>query len=99
MKIEEIVKKQKQFYKTNQTKSVKYRKVALRKLKEAILKNEREIEIALKKDLNKSSSESYMAEIGMCLSEINYLLRKVNNWSKKKEFILHLLSFVLVAIN
>lgn len=84
MKIEEIVKKQKQFYKTNQTKSVKYRKVALRKLKEAILKNEREIEIALKKDLNKSSSESYMAEIGMCLSEINYLLRKVNNWSKKK---------------
>ena len=84
MEIEELIKKQKEFFNTNKTKDIKFRKDALRKLRNAILKYEKDIEIAIRKDLNKSSSESYMVEIGICLSEISYMLKHIGKWSKEK---------------
>lgn len=84
MNIEEIVKKQKDFFETSQTKNIKYRKQALKKLREVILKKENEIEIAIRKDLNKAPSESYMVEIGICLSEIGYMLKHVEKWGKNQ---------------
>ena len=84
MEIEELIKKQKEFFNTNKTKDIKFRKDALRKLRNAILKYEKDIEIAIRKDLNKSSSESYMVEIGICLSEISYMLKHIGKCSKEK---------------
>ncbi len=82
MEIEELIKKQKEFFNTNKTKDINFRKDALRELKETILKYEKDIEIAIRKDLNKSGSESYMVEIGICLSEISYMLKHIGKWSK-----------------
>ena len=45
MEIEELIKKQKEFFNTNKTKDVNFRKDALRELKETILKYEKDIEI------------------------------------------------------
>lgn len=84
MKISDIVKKQKEFYNSNVTKNVDYRIKTLKKLKESIIKNQDKISMALKKDLNKSEFESYMSEIGIVLSEINYTLKNIKKWSKTK---------------
>ena len=78
--IDEILIKQKEFYNSGKTKNVKYRIEALKKLKSEIIKQEENIKEALKKDLNKSYSESYMTEIGMTLSELNYVLKHAKKW-------------------
>ena len=83
-KIDEILKKQREFFNTGKTKNVKYRLEHLKKLKKSILENEEEIKKALKLDLNKSESESYMTEIGMTLSELSYNIRHVKSWCKNK---------------
>lgn len=82
--IDEILIKQKEFYNSGKTKNVKYRIEALKKLKIEIIKQEENIKEALKKDLNKSYSESYMTEIGMTLSELNYVLKHTKKWSRNK---------------
>ena len=83
MEIEEIVKKQREFFNTQKTKDVNYRIEKLKKLKIKIKEHEKEICDALKKDLGKSSTESYMAEIGMVLEDLNCAIKNVKKWSKK----------------
>ena len=75
MEIEELVKRQRAYFATGKTKRVGFRVAALQRLQEAIRKNEEAIEKALKEDLNKSSFESYMTEVGMTLEEISYFLK------------------------
>lgn len=82
--IQDIILKQKTFFATGETKKVIYRIENLKKLKKEILKNESNIKEALKKDLNKSYSEAYMTEIGMTLSELNYVIKHTKKWTKKK---------------
>lgn len=82
--IDDVLKSQREFFNTGKTKNVKFRLEHLRKLKKAILLNEEEIKKALKLDLNKSESESYMTEIGMTLSELSYDIRHVKSWCKNK---------------
>lgn len=82
--IQNIILKQKEFFATGKTKNVSYRIESLKKLKKEILNNEKQIKEALKKDLNKSYSESYMTEIGMTLSELSYVMKHTKKWSKKK---------------
>lgn len=84
MDIKEIVQMQRSFYKTNTTKEIKYRKEALKNIKNWIKEHELEIIGALKADLNKDAVESYMCEIGLTLSELNYQLRHISHWSRKK---------------
>ena len=57
---------------------------ALLKLKACILKYEDEIHAALKKDLGKSSFESYMCETGMTLSELSYMIKHIFSFTKEK---------------
>ena len=84
MNIDEVINKQREFFNTGKTKDVKFRLKHLKKLKNSIIANEGEIKKALKEDLNKSESESYMTEIGMTLSELSYDIRHVRGWSKNK---------------
>ena len=39
---------------------------------------------ALKKDLNKSETETYMVEIGMVLNEISYMIKHIRSFSRPK---------------
>ena len=84
MNINEIVETQRQFYKTNQTKDIKYRKDTLKKMRDWIKINESQIITALKADLNKDAVEGYMCEIGLTLSELNYQLKHISRWARKK---------------
>lgn len=83
--IKEIVKKQKDYFNTFETLNINFRIEKLKKLKKVIIENEQLIKEALYKDLHKSSTESYMTEIGMALSEITYTLKYLKNWAKVKK--------------
>lgn len=79
-----LLENQRKFFKSNRTLSVAYRKQALIRLREIILKEEIEICHALKSDLNKSFYESYMCEIGIVLEELKCAIRNIDKWSKDK---------------
>jgi len=84
MQIYEICAKQRAFFKTGRTQDVHYRIDALKKLRAAICANEKEILDALRQDLGKSAFEGYMAEIGMTLDELSYMIKHVRSLSKRR---------------
>ena len=84
MDIKELVMKQRSFYLTQQTKDVHYRIKTIKAIRDWIINNQNMIIDALKKDLNKDATESYMCEIGLVLSEINYQIKHIKHWSKPK---------------
>ena len=80
-----IINKQRDFFNTNATKSVKYRIKMLQRLKEAIRNNEVAILSALYKDLLKSKAEAYMSELAIVYAEINEALKNVRKWSRPEK--------------
>lgn len=80
-----IVKSQRDFYNTGITLPVEYRVEALKKLRKALKENESKINAALKEDLGKCAFESYMCEVGLVISEINYLIKHVKSFVKESK--------------
>ncbi|WP_058306884.1 aldehyde dehydrogenase [Gracilibacillus massiliensis] len=76
---------QKAYFATGTTKDISFRKQALIKLRKAIQKNEKEIIAALHQDLNKSETEAFTTEIGILYSEIDFNLKHIDGWAKKKK--------------
>ena len=85
VELKEIINKQRDFFNTNATKSVKYRIKMLQRLKEAIRNNEVAILSALYKDLLKSKAEAYMSELAIVYAEINEALKNVIKWSRPEK--------------
>ena len=83
--IEDFVKNQREYFNLGETLPYKFRLEALKNLKNGIEKHEKEIMEALKLDLGKSATESYMCEIGMVLSELKYAIRHLKSWIKKEK--------------
>ena len=84
MNIEETVARQRQFFMEGKTLSLSYRRDALARLRQSILTHEADINAALRADLNKSPTESYMCEIGMTLSELSYVQKHMSRWAKDR---------------
>ena len=82
--IQNIIEKQKKFFATGKTLDIKYRMEALKKLKATIEKYEVEIGKSIKSDLGKSSSESFMCEIGLVKSEISYMIKHIKKYAKER---------------
>lgn len=85
MDIKTLVNTQRDYYMTLQTKDLSQRKKVIQSIKQWIIKNQDLIIEALQQDLNKDATESYMCEIGLVLSEINYQLRHMKKWAKNKK--------------
>ncbi len=79
-----LLEKQRKYYRTGATLSVKFRKEQLKCLYDAVKRYEVEIEEALFLDLGKSRYEAFMCEVGLSLTEISYMIRHVGKFSKKK---------------
>jgi len=80
--LEKLIKKQRDFFSTGETRDVGSRKEYLKKLQTAIKENEKEIISALYSDFRKSSFETYTSEIGTVLVELGETLRKIKKWSR-----------------
>ncbi len=85
---------QKETMQTSPLRTVDYRIKKLKQLYKNILELQEEIYTALKIDLNKSKTESYMTEIGLVLSEISYMIKHVKKFSKAKRVKTPLAHFV-----
>ena len=80
-----IIQKQQQFFNTGQTFSFDFRVAQLKKLKSLIIQHENAIVAALKKDLNKPSTEALLQEVWFVLQEIDFLLKHLKKWMKPKK--------------
>ena len=80
-----LVNKQKEFFRTEQTKDINFRIASLQKLRDAIRFKEEEIMAALREDLNKSDFEAYTTEIGFVLAELRFTINNLRSWAKPKK--------------
>ena len=83
-KISSLLAKQREYYKSGATISVKFRIEQLKKLYATIKKYETEVNDALTADLGKSYYEGFMCESGLVLSEISYMIRHTKRFAKRK---------------
>ena len=76
--------RQRAWFTAGNTRPVAARLDALRRLKTTILEMEDEINAALRADLGKSPSETYMCETGMVLSELSHMLRHTRGYARRR---------------
>ena len=77
--------KQRAFFRSGRTIPLAFRKKALKRLGRAIRQHEKEIYAALREDLNKSKTETFMCEVGMTLAELNYVRKHLARWMRDRK--------------
>ncbi len=92
-KIQEMVAKQRSFFRSGVTLDVKWRLEQLKKLKAAVLAHEEELEKALYDDLGRSKVEAYMCDIGPVIVEINETIRGLKKWARPEKHYSGLMCF------
>ena len=88
----EIVRGQRDYFKSGATKSYEARIESLKKLKGALAKYEKKFNAALKQDLGRPEFESYLAETGFGLHELSSTIKKLKRWMKPKRTLTSLLA-------
>lgn len=91
--MQNILNKQRDFFRSGATLPVKNRLEVLKKLKEIIQNRENDILEALHIDLGKSSTEAYMCEVGLAVSEITYFIKNLKKFAKDKTVFTPLTNF------
>ena len=84
MNIEELLNRQRAFFRSGATLSVDFRLEHLKKLYRAVQKYESEIGRALCSDLGKSDFEGFMCETGLVLSELHYMIRHTRSFARER---------------
>ena len=82
--IANIILRQRRYFDTGATLPVRSRIAALKKLRQTLIGSEERIGQALKEDLGKCSTESYMSETGMVISEISHMLGHLGRWAREQ---------------
>lgn len=82
LRFSHIVAEQRRYFYSGRTMSIAFRREQLRRLRKAVVANEKSILKALNRDLSKAPYEAYMSEVGIVLSELRYALRHLRSWSR-----------------
>lgn len=93
MDIQALVTAQRAYFSTGATLPLSARKTTLKRLQRAIRAHEADILAALRSDLNKSPAESYMCEVGLTLSELSFVEKRLARWMKDKSHLTPLAQF------
>ncbi|AOZ95699.1 aldehyde dehydrogenase family protein [Butyrivibrio hungatei] len=80
--IEKIVDAQREFFLRGETLDVNWRIQQLKKLKKAVIDNEKELEKALADDLGRAPLEAYFCDIGSLILELNETIRGLKRWAR-----------------
>nr|WP_315021653.1 aldehyde dehydrogenase family protein [uncultured Aminipila sp.] len=80
--VEKILEYQHNYFNTNATKDINFRIRQLKALKKGLKKHEKEISMALYKDLGKHKNEAYITEIGFIYGSISYMIKNLKKWAK-----------------
>jgi aldehyde dehydrogenase (NAD+) len=81
-----------QYFESGITKSYSFRKEQLQKLKKAILNHEQQLYDALYADLKKSPEECWVTELGMVISELNFIQENLRRWMEPERIATNLLN-------
>lgn len=73
------------FFRQGRTAEAAFRLEQLKKLREALIRFERDLMEALRKDLGKGEMEAYSSEIGIVLSSIAYQAKHLKKWMKPRK--------------
>jgi aldehyde dehydrogenase (NAD+) len=85
MEIESILLKQRDFFTTQQTKNLAFRKMYLEKLKNLIIANQDMLCEAIHNDFGKSKFDTFTTELSFILNDINYYIKNLKSLSKPKK--------------
>lgn len=91
--MKELIRKQRDFFDTNQTKDIDFRIAQLRKFKELLTENTKKLNEAIFDDFRKSAFDTITCEISMIQAEIDLAIKKVKTWAKRKRVKTDLLNF------
>ena len=91
--IQNIVEKQRAFFRTGQTLDINFRLDMLKKLKQVVIDNEEAFEQVLNEDLGKSKVEAYLCDIGPLIVEINETIHGLRRWAKPERHFSGLMCF------
>lgn len=80
--IKNIVERQREYFLSGVTLSVKWRIEQLKRLKKAVIEREAELERALADDLGRSAVEAYLCDIGPIIVEVNETIRGLRRWAR-----------------
>lgn len=83
--IEQLIREQRAYYFTGETRDVAFRKEMLQKLADAITDEKYAIIEALYKDLGKSAFEAYTTEVGFVLASIREMIAAVDEWEQPRQ--------------
>ena len=93
MDIQSLVQVQRSHFQTGATLGLTARRTALKRLGEAIRAHEGDISAALLADLNKSPTEGYMCEVGLTLSELSFVEKRLARWMVDRNHLTPLAQF------
>ena len=79
----EVIEKQRDFFRTGETKPIEYRITQLKKLKKQVRRYEDDLIDALEADLGKHPTESFMTEIGLVYRHLDEMIKKLPKWGGK----------------
>ena len=92
-KISGLVAAQRKFFRSGTTLDVDWRIEQLKRLKQAVIAHEAELEAALYEDLGKSKTEAYLCDVGPVIVEINEILGGLKKWARPERHFSGLMCF------
>ncbi len=91
--IHDFVNSQREFFLSGKTLDVKFRKEQLKKLRQALIDNQKLLEDALHEDLGRSDAEAFFCDIGDTVMEISEYLKGIKKWNKPERHFSGLAAF------
>ena len=82
--MKQLIQKQRDFFNSNQTKSIDFRIDQLLKLRKLLQANEQILNEAIYADFQKSAFDTYTNELSILYAEIDESIRKVKKWASRK---------------
>lgn len=79
--IAELVRRQKEYFGSGNTKSIQFRVDALQKLRKALALNEEAILKALNDDIGKPPFEAYITEVGPIMEDLKHAVKHLGKWA------------------
>ncbi|MFP4547612.1 MAG: aldehyde dehydrogenase [Fidelibacterota bacterium] len=91
--MDKIVALQKDFFQSNKTKDISFRRSQLLKLRRVLQENESALMTAIYKDFKKSEFDTFTNEFLLLYEDIKEALKKLKKWSKRKRVCTNLVNF------
>jgi len=91
--ISQLISKQSNFFKSQATKDINFRKQSLKRLRDEVIKREKDIVNTLYDDLKKPEFESVLTETEVVIAELNLTIKNLSSWAKPKRIFPSMLNF------